>query len=159
MFSDKGNMEDAIRENIYLAFLKRCEGLLGSASSFVLTSLFTLGLVLLLPLLFADGLLKGKGEYPEKEDNVLNSEPIEIRGAPGILYNCRREYGDFESMELESQSGRYDLIRPVGGKLTCDICGLPCVNFNVLMVHKRSHTGNYCLSLSRQGSYVEYLLI
>ncbi len=27
------------------------------------------------------------------------------------------------------------------GKLSCDICGLSCVSINVLLVHKRSHTG------------------
>lgn len=30
-----------------------------------------------------------------------------------------------------------------GGKLNCDICGLSCVSINVLLVHKRSHTGEY----------------
>lgn len=29
------------------------------------------------------------------------------------------------------------------GKLSCDICGLSCVSINVLMVHKRSHTGKH----------------
>lgn len=29
------------------------------------------------------------------------------------------------------------------GKLNCDICGLSCVSINVLLVHKRSHTGEY----------------
>ncbi|XP_062304952.1 DNA-binding protein Ikaros-like isoform X1 [Osmerus eperlanus] len=28
-----------------------------------------------------------------------------------------------------------------GSKLCCDICGLSCVSINVLLVHKRSHTG------------------
>lgn len=28
------------------------------------------------------------------------------------------------------------------GKLKCDICGMICIGPNVLMVHKRSHTGN-----------------
>ncbi|XP_028828429.1 zinc finger protein Aiolos-like isoform X2 [Denticeps clupeoides] len=31
--------------------------------------------------------------------------------------------------------------RSNGGRLTCDICGLACVSINVLLVHKRSHTG------------------
>lgn len=90
-----------------------------------------------------DGLLKGKGEYTEKEDGVLNSEPMENRGEPGSLYNCQQEYGEYESIELERHSGPYDLIRPSSGKLICHICGLRCVSLNVLMVHKRSHTGNY----------------
>lgn len=29
------------------------------------------------------------------------------------------------------------------GKLNCDICGMSCVSINVLLVHKRSHTGEY----------------
>lgn len=29
------------------------------------------------------------------------------------------------------------------GKLNCDICGLSCVSINVLLVHKRSHTGKH----------------
>ncbi|KAM4750830.1 zinc finger protein Aiolos-like [Anableps anableps] len=30
---------------------------------------------------------------------------------------------------------------PTQGKLNCDICGLSCISINVLLVHKRSHTG------------------
>lgn len=30
---------------------------------------------------------------------------------------------------------------PPTGKLSCDICGLSCISINVLLVHKRSHTG------------------
>ena len=32
---------------------------------------------------------------------------------------------------------------PGTGKLNCDICGLSCVSINVLLVHKRSHTGKH----------------
>lgn len=32
-------------------------------------------------------------------------------------------------------------IRLSNGKLKCDICGIICIGPNVLMVHKRSHTG------------------
>lgn len=31
----------------------------------------------------------------------------------------------------------------ITGKLNCDICGLSCVSINVLLVHKRSHTGKH----------------
>lgn len=31
--------------------------------------------------------------------------------------------------------------RMPNGKLKCDICGMVCIGPNVLMVHKRSHTG------------------
>ncbi|KAB1279375.1 Zinc finger protein Helios [Camelus dromedarius] len=32
-------------------------------------------------------------------------------------------------------------IRLPNGKLKCDVCGMVCIGPNVLMVHKRSHTG------------------
>ncbi|CAJ1053057.1 zinc finger protein Aiolos-like isoform X2 [Xyrichtys novacula] len=38
------------------------------------------------------------------------------------------------------------------GKLNCDICGLSCVSINVLMVHKRSHTGERPFHCSQCGS-------
>lgn len=34
-------------------------------------------------------------------------------------------------------------IRLPNGKLKCDICGMICIGPNVLMVHKRSHTGGF----------------
>lgn len=33
-------------------------------------------------------------------------------------------------------------IRLPSGKLQCDVCGIICIGPNVLMVHKRSHTGD-----------------
>lgn len=39
-------------------------------------------------------------------------------------------------------------IRLPNGKLKCDICGIICIGPNVLMVHKRSHTGKACHSFS-----------
>uniref|UniRef100_A0A8C3S3W5 C2H2-type domain-containing protein n=1 Tax=Chelydra serpentina TaxID=8475 RepID=A0A8C3S3W5_CHESE len=39
-------------------------------------------------------------------------------------------------------------IRLPNGKLKCDICGIICIGPNVLMVHKRSHTGKAWHSFS-----------
>lgn len=39
--------------------------------------------------------------------------------------------------DLSSEGG----IRLPNGKLKCDVCGMVCIGPNVLMVHKRSHTG------------------
>uniref|UniRef100_A0A3P8W7I7 Zinc finger protein Aiolos-like n=1 Tax=Cynoglossus semilaevis TaxID=244447 RepID=A0A3P8W7I7_CYNSE len=38
------------------------------------------------------------------------------------------------------------------GKLNCDICGLSCVSINVLLVHKRSHTGERPFHCSQCGA-------
>lgn len=42
-------------------------------------------------------------------------------------------------------------IRLPNGKLKCDICGIICIGPNVLMVHKRSHTGKAWHSFSFSG--------
>lgn len=41
------------------------------------------------------------------------------------------------------QPGSPGPIRLPNGKLKCDICGMICIGPNVLMVHKRSHTGEF----------------
>lgn len=42
-----------------------------------------------------------------------------------------------QGQEMQAEGG----IRLPNGKLKCDICGMVCIGPNVLMVHKRSHTG------------------
>lgn len=46
-------------------------------------------------------------------------------------------YCDGTGPEPHSPGG----IRLPNGKLKCDVCGMVCIGPNVLMVHKRSHTG------------------
>lgn len=90
-----------------------------------------------------DTILKIKCDYDETQVGVLKSEPVEIEEEPRILYNCRPGYGGYDNMELERPSEPCDLVKSNTAKLKCDICGLGCVSLNVLVVHKRSHTGNY----------------
>uniref|UniRef100_A0A8C5NJZ5 IKAROS family zinc finger 3 n=1 Tax=Junco hyemalis TaxID=40217 RepID=A0A8C5NJZ5_JUNHY len=87
-----------------------------------------------------DDVIKVKGEYSEREESALNSEPMENLEESELPYPYPREYNEYESIKLERHSGSYDNIRPASGKMNCDICGLACISLNVLMVHKRSHT-------------------
>lgn len=44
------------------------------------------------------------------------------------------------------------------GKLQCDICGIVCIGPNVLMVHKRSHTGKLSATLLALHLHSHWLL-
>lgn len=52
-----------------------------------------------------------------------------------------------ESVRVYREAQHPDVVlagatRMPNGKLKCDICGMICIGPNVLMVHKRSHTGD-----------------
>lgn len=72
-------------------------------------------------------LLNHEDRLSEKEDGVLHDDSlVEPLG-----------YCDGPGQDPHSPGG----IRLPNGKLKCDICGMVCIGPNVLMVHKRSHTG------------------
>ncbi|EPQ05043.1 Zinc finger protein Aiolos [Myotis brandtii] len=87
-----------------------------------------------------DDSTKVKDEYSERDENVLKPEPMGNAEEPEIPYSYSREYNEYENIKLERHVVSYDSSRPTSGKMNCDVCGLSCISFNVLMVHKRSHT-------------------
>uniref|UniRef100_A0A4X2KDW1 IKAROS family zinc finger 3 n=1 Tax=Vombatus ursinus TaxID=29139 RepID=A0A4X2KDW1_VOMUR len=87
-----------------------------------------------------DDSMKVKDEYSERDENALKPDPMENVEDPEIPYSYPREYNEYESIKLERHAVSYDSSRPTSGKMNCDVCGLACISFNVLMVHKRSHT-------------------
>lgn len=71
-----------------------------------------------------DGTEEGFEEERPDEDSDGLSEPQDLSLA---------DYPRFDGLPPQRA--------PSQSKLSCDICGLSCVSINVLLVHKRSHTG------------------
>lgn len=73
----------------------------------------------------------GRGHEDEK------TERVEEEG-PGQESESGGGYRELTNPEIIPAGA----IRLPNGKLKCDICGMICIGPNVLMVHKRSHTGD-----------------
>ncbi|XP_062400273.1 DNA-binding protein Ikaros-like isoform X2 [Sardina pilchardus] len=97
------------------------------------------------------------------DDRELDGQTMDSEEAGAEKEDDSVDYGE-EDMFIDAQDSpinyaKYDSPTPPDGggltgwngsqrtaqgsssKLTCDICGLACVSLNVLLVHKRSHTG------------------
>ncbi|XP_034544142.1 zinc finger protein Aiolos-like isoform X2 [Notolabrus celidotus] len=106
-----------------------------------------------------DGMEEGFDDEDDDEERDRDEEGETLNEPEDLsLVDYSRYDGLTDTHAADSVSGAEGSYMPgasrvqTTGKLSCDICGLSCVSINVLMVHKRSHTGERPFHCSQCGS-------
>lgn len=95
---------------------------------------------------------EANGEEEEEEEE--GAEDLRVLDASGAKVN-----GSHAGADSKAAYPAAGGIRLPNGKLKCDICGIVCIGPNVLMVHKRSHTGKPNLPFPLSSSFTSVLLL
>lgn len=83
-----------------------------------------------------------KVELYSDEDPGRSTEDERVeRVDEGCLEQGSEAVGGYREL-TNPETMQAGATRLPNGKLKCDICGMICIGPNVLMVHKRSHTGD-----------------
>uniref|UniRef100_F6RTN3 IKAROS family zinc finger 3 n=1 Tax=Xenopus tropicalis TaxID=8364 RepID=F6RTN3_XENTR len=100
----------------------------------------------------AEDMVKIKDEFCSVNKEPMEVESLDPAERTDLAYDYGSDCGPYDSIQLARHAAPYDMSRPGLAKLYCDICGLACNSLNVLLVHKRSHTGERPFQCNQCGA-------